>query len=106
MNLDPCILPDIRVINLIPKLFTYNRSYTSNELSTRVEQSQDLMLRSTASFLIVTHYSARVSVGLVLIPSLILKVKWGLELIQTLTLSSYNQVRKNQRVGFRIEPIV
>ena len=46
------LILDIRLINLISKRSTNNRSYTSDELSTWVEQSQDLMLRTTASFLI------------------------------------------------------
>ena len=39
----------------IYKRFTSNRRFTADELPTWVEQSQDLMLRSTVSFLIVTY---------------------------------------------------
>ena len=53
--MDTCIPPAIRLINLISKRFTYNRSSTIDELSTWVEQNKDLMLRSTASFFIVTY---------------------------------------------------
>ena len=54
---------NIRLLNLIFKRFTYNRSYTSDELSLWVEQSQDLMQRSTASFLIVTNSGPFLSFG-------------------------------------------
>ena len=63
LKLDTCILPNIRLLNLIFKRFTYNRSYTSDELSLWVEQSQDLMQRSTASFLIVTNSGPFLSFG-------------------------------------------
>ena len=56
-ELDTYIPSNIRLINPISKRFTYNWSYTSDEWSTWVEQSQDLMLRSTVSFLIVTYFS-------------------------------------------------
>ena len=36
-ELDTCILPHIRLINLISKQFTHNQSYTSDKLSTWVE---------------------------------------------------------------------
>ena len=49
------ITPNTRLVNPISKRFTYNRSYTSDELSTWIKQSQVLMLRSTDSFLIVTY---------------------------------------------------
>ena len=49
------ILPNIRMINLISKRFTNNQRFTSDELPTWVEQSQNLMLRSTVSFLNVTY---------------------------------------------------
>ena len=54
-ELDTIILPNIMLINLISKWFTYNQSYTSDDLSTRIEQSQDLMLRWNVSFLIITY---------------------------------------------------
>ena len=43
------------MINPISNQFTANRRYTADKLLTWVEQSQDLMLRSTVSFLIVTY---------------------------------------------------
>ena len=49
------IPPNTRLINQISKRLTTNRRFTSDELPTWVEQSQDLMLRSTVSFLIVTY---------------------------------------------------
>ena len=49
------IPPNIRLINPISKRFTSNWRFTADELPTWVEQSQDLMLRSTVSFLIVTY---------------------------------------------------
>ena len=55
MEMDPHISPTLRLINLISKWFTTNRRFTSDELSTWFETSQDLMLRSTVSFLIVTY---------------------------------------------------
>ena len=58
---------DIRLINLISKLFTNNQSFTSDELSGWIEQSQDLMLRSTASFLIVTYSGPFLSYGFVIV---------------------------------------
>ena len=50
-ELDTYIPPNIRLItrSLI------QRRFTADELPTWVEQSQDLMLRSTVSFLIVTY---------------------------------------------------
>ena len=54
-EMDTYIPPNIRLINTISKRFTTNRRFTSDEPPTWVEQSQDLMLRSTVSFLIVTH---------------------------------------------------
>ena len=47
--------PNIKMINPISKRFTTNRRFTSDELPTWVEQSQDIVLRSTVSFLIVTY---------------------------------------------------
>ena len=44
-----------RLINPISKRFTNNRRFTSDGLPIWVEQSQDQMLRSTNSFLIVTY---------------------------------------------------
>ena len=41
--------PNIRLMNPISKRFTTNQRFTTNELPTWVEQSQDLMLRSTLS---------------------------------------------------------
>ena len=52
---DTYIPPNIRLMNPISKWFTTNRRFTTDELPTLVEQSQDLMLRSTVSFLIVTY---------------------------------------------------
>ena len=46
---------NIRLIYQISKRFTYNQRFTSDELPVWVEQSQDLMLRSTVSFIIVTY---------------------------------------------------
>ena len=45
------IPPNTRLINLISKRFTSDRWFTSNELSTWVDLSQDLMLISTVCFL-------------------------------------------------------
>ena len=53
--MDTYIPPNIRLINPISKRLTTNQRFISNELPTWVEQSQDLMLRSTVSFLIVTY---------------------------------------------------
>ena len=50
-------------INPISNRFTSNRRYTSDELSTWVEQSQDLMRRSTVSFLIVTYLGTFLSLN-------------------------------------------
>ena len=58
---DPNIPPDFRLFNLISMLFTINWRFTSDELSIWAEQSQDLMLRSTVSFLIITHSSTFLS---------------------------------------------
>ena len=55
IEMDTYIPPNIKLINPISKRFTTNRRFTSDELPTWVEQSQDLMLRSTVSFLIVTY---------------------------------------------------
>ena len=49
-ELDTYIPPNIRLINPISKRFTPNLRFTSHELPTWVEQSQDLMLRSTVYF--------------------------------------------------------
>ena len=49
--LDTYIQPNIRLISGSHT----NRRFTADELPTWVEQSQDLMLRSTVSFLIVTY---------------------------------------------------
>ena len=54
-EMDTYIPPNIRLINPISKRFTHNRRFTSNELPSWIEQSQDLMLRSTVSFLIVIY---------------------------------------------------
>ena len=54
-ELDTFMQPNIRLINPISKWFTSNWRFTADELLTWVEQSQDLMLRSTVSFLIVTY---------------------------------------------------
>ena len=48
-KIDSYIPPNIRLINPISKRFTNNRRFTSNELPTWVEQSQEIMLRSTVS---------------------------------------------------------
>ena len=53
--IDTYIPPNIRYINPISKQFTPNRRFTADELPTWVEQSQDLMLSPTVSFLIVTY---------------------------------------------------
>ena len=53
--MDTYISPNISLINPISKRFTNNRRFISEELPTWVEQSQDLMLRSTISFFIVTY---------------------------------------------------
>ena len=53
--MDTYIPHNIRLIYPISKRFTYNQSFTSDELSTWVEQSQDIRLISTVSFLIVTY---------------------------------------------------
>ena len=42
IELDTCEPPNIRLINLISKQFTYNQNYTSFELCTWVEQIQSL----------------------------------------------------------------
>ena len=47
--------PNIRLINPISKRFKPNCRFTADEVPTWVEHSQDLMLRSTVSFLIVTY---------------------------------------------------
>ena len=49
------IPPKYQVDNPISKRFKPNRRFAADELPTWVEQSQDLMLRSTVSFLIVTY---------------------------------------------------
>ena len=54
-EIDNYIPPNIRLIYPISKRFTPNRRFTADELPTWVEQSQDLMLRSTVSFLIATY---------------------------------------------------
>ena len=54
-EMDTYITPNIRLINLISKRFTTHRRFTSDELPTWVEQSQDRILRSTVSFLIITY---------------------------------------------------
>ena len=43
-EMDTYIPPNIRLINPISKLFTTNQRFTSDELPTWVEQSQNLML--------------------------------------------------------------
>ena len=48
-ELNTFIPPNIRLINPISKRFTSNWRFTADELPTWVEQSQDLMLRSTVS---------------------------------------------------------
>ena len=53
-EMDTDIPHNIRLINPISKQFTTNRRFTTDELPTWVEQIQDLMLRSTVFFLIVT----------------------------------------------------
>ena len=53
--MDTAISPNIRLINLISKPFTINGTFTSDELPTWVEQSQDLMPRSPVSFIIDTY---------------------------------------------------
>ena len=53
--MDTYIPPNIRLISPISTRLTYNRRFKSDELPTLIEQSQDLMLRSTVSFLIVRH---------------------------------------------------
>ena len=55
IEMNTYIPPNIRLINPISKRFTNNWRYISNELPSWVEPSQDLMLRSTVSFLIVTY---------------------------------------------------
>ena len=47
--------PNIRLIKQVSKQFTINWRFTSNKLPYWEEQSQDLMLRSIVSFLVVTY---------------------------------------------------
>ena len=54
-ELDTYIPPNIRLITRSLSGLNTNRRFTADELPTWVEQSQDLMLRSTVSFLIVTY---------------------------------------------------
>ena len=54
-ELDTYIPPNSKLINLVSQQLTCNRSYTPNELSTWVEQVQDVKLRSTFPLLIVTY---------------------------------------------------
>ena len=49
------ITPFIGLIDPISRWFKINWRFASDELSTWLEQSQDLMLRSTFSFLLVTY---------------------------------------------------
>ena len=57
-EMDTYITPNIRLINLISKRFTTHRRFTSDELPTWVEQSQDRILRSTVSFFSSSHIQA------------------------------------------------
>ena len=54
-EMDTYIPPNIRLINPISRRFTNNRRFTSSELPIWVEESLNLMLTSTVSFLIVTY---------------------------------------------------
>ena len=60
-ELDTYIPPNIRLITQSLSGSHTNRRFTADELPTWVEQSQDLMLRSTVSFLIVTYLGAFLS---------------------------------------------
>ena len=60
-ELDTYIPPNIRLITRSLSGSHTNRRFTADELPTWVEQSQDLMLRSTVSFLIVTYSGAFLS---------------------------------------------
>ena len=59
--MDTFIPPNIRMINPISKWFTANIRFTSDVMPTWKEQSQDLMLRSKFSFLIVTYFGTFLS---------------------------------------------
>ena len=54
-DMDTYIPPNIRLINPISKRFTPNWRFIFDELPSWVEQSQDLILRSTVLFLIITY---------------------------------------------------
>ena len=74
-KLDTYTSPYIRLINRISKQFTPNQRFTTDELPTWLEQSLDLMLRSTVSFPIVTYSGTFLSLNHQL-RNLILKVCW------------------------------